>query len=77
MQEEIKRLDPLWDELFPAKEARIVALLVERIDFGTGRERPLYPKRPFRGVRTGTGKFPDDAGGRAQWPGDAFDAGAS
>ena len=29
------RLDPLWDELFPAEQARIVALLVERIDIGT------------------------------------------
>jgi aconitase A len=31
----IIRLDPLWDELFPAEQARIVALLVERIDIGT------------------------------------------
>ena len=29
------RLDPLWDELFPAEQARIVALLVERIDICT------------------------------------------
>lgn len=29
------QLDPLWDELFPAEQARIVALLVERIDVGT------------------------------------------
>jgi site-specific DNA recombinase len=28
-------LDPLWDELFPAEQARIVQLLVERIDIGT------------------------------------------
>jgi site-specific DNA recombinase len=26
------RLDPLWDELFPAEQARIVRLLVERVD---------------------------------------------
>jgi hypothetical protein len=25
-------LDPLWDELFPAEQARIVGLLVERVD---------------------------------------------
>lgn len=31
----ILQLDPLWDELFPAEQARIVALLVERIDVGT------------------------------------------
>jgi len=28
----LARLDPLWDEIFPAEQARIVALLVERID---------------------------------------------
>jgi site-specific DNA recombinase len=28
----LERLDPLWDELFPAEQARIVRLLVERID---------------------------------------------
>ena len=27
-----ERLDPLWDELFPAEQARIVQLLVERVD---------------------------------------------
>jgi DNA invertase Pin-like site-specific DNA recombinase len=26
--------DPLWDELFPAEQTRIVQLLVERVDFG-------------------------------------------
>ena len=31
----LMRLDPLWDELFPAEQARIVTLLVERIDIGT------------------------------------------
>lgn len=29
------RLDPLWDEFFPAEQARIVTLLVERVDLGT------------------------------------------
>ncbi|MFN7176241.1 MAG: zinc ribbon domain-containing protein, partial [Thermaurantiacus sp.] len=28
----LQQLDPLWDELFPAEQARIVSLLVERID---------------------------------------------
>jgi len=28
------QLDPLWDELFPAEQARIVHLLVERVDLG-------------------------------------------
>ena len=31
----LTRLDPLWDELFPAEQARIVGLLVERVDIGT------------------------------------------
>ncbi len=26
------RLEPLWNELFPAEQARIVQLLVERVD---------------------------------------------
>jgi hypothetical protein len=28
------RLDPLWDELFPAEQARIIALLVDWGDIG-------------------------------------------
>ena len=31
-REALLQLDPLWDELFPAEQARIVQLLVERID---------------------------------------------
>jgi len=30
----LERLDPLWDELFPAEQARIVQSLVERVDIG-------------------------------------------
>jgi hypothetical protein len=33
-REALTRLDPLWDELFPAEQERIVALLVERVDIG-------------------------------------------
>jgi DNA invertase Pin-like site-specific DNA recombinase len=33
-REALDRLDPLWDELFPAEQARIVRLLVERVDVG-------------------------------------------
>ena len=32
MREAHTELDPLWDELFPAEQARIVQLLVERVD---------------------------------------------
>jgi hypothetical protein len=27
----LRQLDPLWDELFPAEQARIVQLLIERV----------------------------------------------
>lgn len=30
----LKQLDPLWDELYPSEQARIVALLVEHVDIG-------------------------------------------
>lgn len=33
-REALTRLDPLWDELFPAEQARIVALVVERVEIG-------------------------------------------
>jgi site-specific DNA recombinase len=32
VREAIEALDPIWDELFPAEQARIVQLLVERVD---------------------------------------------
>lgn len=32
VREALEKLDPLWDELFPAEQARIVQLLVERVD---------------------------------------------
>ena len=28
----LERFDPLWDEFFPAEQARIIQLLVERVD---------------------------------------------
>ncbi|KZY45021.1 resolvase, partial [Roseovarius sp. HI0049] len=31
----LQQIDPLWDELFPAEQARIAALLVERVDIGS------------------------------------------
>lgn len=31
----LERLDPIWHELFPAEQARIVQLLVERVDLAT------------------------------------------
>ena len=35
VREALAALDPLWTELFPAEQARIVQLLVERVDIGT------------------------------------------
>jgi hypothetical protein len=35
VREALQQLDSLWDELFPAEQARIVQLLVERIEIGT------------------------------------------
>jgi len=32
----LERLDPLWEELFPAEQARIIRLLVDRVDIGAG-----------------------------------------
>ena len=32
----LERLDPLWEELFPAEQARIIHLLVDRVDIGAG-----------------------------------------
>ncbi len=32
VRQALQRLDPLWDALFPAEQARIVQLLVERVD---------------------------------------------
>jgi DNA invertase Pin-like site-specific DNA recombinase len=34
-REALMALDPLWAELFPAEQARIVQLLIERVDIGT------------------------------------------
>ena len=31
----MQQLAPLWDDLFPAEQARIVALLVERVEIVT------------------------------------------
>jgi site-specific DNA recombinase len=31
----LQQFDPLWDELFPAEQARIIALTVKRVDIGT------------------------------------------
>ena len=32
----LERLDPLWEELSPAEQARIIHLLLDRVDIGAG-----------------------------------------
>ena len=45
----LAELDPLWAELFPAEQARIIQLLIERVDIGTDglklrfRDKGHYP----------------------------------
>ena len=34
VRDALQRLDPLWEELFPAEQARIVQALVERVTVG-------------------------------------------
>jgi hypothetical protein len=55
VREALDRLDPLWEELFPAEQARIVQLLVQRID--------LKPDGLELRLRTqGLGRVVDDLG---------------
>ena len=49
VREALLQLDPLWDELFPAEQARIVQLLVERVDVGIdGVDHPAARQRSRR-----------------------------
>ena len=34
VRETLEQLDPLWDQLFPAEQVRIIRLLVERVEVG-------------------------------------------
>ena len=44
VREALLQLDPLWNELFPVEQARIVQLLVERVEVGIeGVEIQLRP----------------------------------
>lgn len=35
VREALGALDPIWAELFPAEQARIIQLLIDRVDIGT------------------------------------------
>ena len=66
MPEALTQLDPLWDELFPAEQARIVQLLVERVDVRThGVEVRLRPNGLAGLVREVAGGRRAAAGKRA------------
>jgi hypothetical protein len=62
LREALEQLDPIWDELFLAEQARIVRLLVERVDVGVdGLDVHLRPQgltRTFRELAgmTSTGR---------------------
>ena len=60
VREALQRLDPLWDELFPAEQARIVQLLVERVDVSPGRRR--HPTANRRADQSGRRAGRDQAG---------------
>jgi site-specific DNA recombinase len=34
VRDALERFDPLWNELFPAEQARIIQVLVDRVDLG-------------------------------------------
>ena len=55
VREALQQLDPLWDELFPAEQARIVQLLVERVDVGTDGVRIRLRTNGLPGLVRGAG----------------------
>ena len=69
-REALTQLDPLWDELFPAEQARIVQLLVERVDVRThGVEVRL---RPNGLCRAGAGTWRAAGGQQHEHEGDGL-----
>ncbi len=71
----LQQLDPLWGGLFPAELARIVALLVDRVDIGTGGLNvgprvdglgSLAREMLAGGIATGNGKPNSDPGAKAK-----------
>ena len=56
VREALEQLDPLWDELFPAEQARIVQLLVERVDVAQDGIRDPAPHERHRCPRTRDGE---------------------
>jgi hypothetical protein len=61
-REALVALDPLWAELFPAEQARIIQLLIERVDIGTNglklrfRDKGLTQMLTEVGIMNGKGQ---------------------
>ena len=62
-REALLQLDPLWDELFPAEQARIVQLLVERVDVGIDGVEPAAARRRARRAGARGGRLRPAGGG--------------
>ncbi len=62
MRAALAALDPLWTELFPVEQARIIQLLIERVDIGTDglklrlRDKGLAQVVAEVGMTTGKGR---------------------
>ena len=62
VREALAAVDPLWATLFPAEQARIIQLLIERVDIGTDglklrfRHRGLEQMVAEIGIMTGKGR---------------------
>jgi hypothetical protein len=62
VREALAALDTLWEELFPAEQARILQLLIERVDVGTDglklrfRDKGLVQMVTEAGIMSGKGR---------------------
>jgi hypothetical protein len=61
VRDALRQLDPLWDELFPAEQARIVQLLVERVDLGEDGIACRFASRALR-PRAGVRRWCEESG---------------
>jgi hypothetical protein len=69
VREAFERLDPLWDELFPAEQARIVQLLVERVDISTeGADKVPFTKVNYGMAQLSPSTFIQELGAAAPAP---------
>ena len=50
-------LDPLWAQLFPAEQARVIQLLIERVEVGTSGLKIHFRDRGITQMVTEVGNF--------------------